>query len=135
MRNAAAQMLIVANKCESMTPVLWKLDCLPIAFHSQYQVLFWTVKALNHLCPGRLKDSFLRYWPLRALCSTREALLVVPSVWQVGTRVTAFAAGAQLLWNSPPPPLGAHQSPSLMSFCQQVKMLAFCDCVWFFHLK
>ena len=67
LQNSAARIVSRTRKYEHITPVLIKLQWLPIKFRIQFKVLLLVYKALNGLAPKYIKELLVPYKPRRHL--------------------------------------------------------------------
>ncbi|XP_062831034.1 probable RNA-directed DNA polymerase from transposon BS [Anolis carolinensis] len=101
----AARFLTGAGYREHTMPLLKQLHWPPINCWAQFKVQVLTYKALNGSGPAYLHDRISPFELVRALRSSREALLLLPppsQVWFMWTRDSAFSAVASHLWNALP---------------------------------
>ena len=123
MQNAAVRIVTHTRKCEHITPVLRKLDWLPIEERIVFKILLLTFKCLNGLAPPYLCDLGTKYVPRRNLRSINGHRLV-----DVGYKLTRygsrlFCAASALLWNALP--LEIRSSDNLLQFKRNLKTYLF----------
>lgn len=102
-QNAAARFLTGTSRREHITPVLSSLHWLPVCFRIDFKLLLFVFYAINGLAPSYLSEILTIRDHGRALRSSGQLLLEVPSsrYKQWGDR--SFAVAAPRLWNRLPP--------------------------------
>ena len=112
-QNAAARLILGGNKFDHATPLLNKLNWLPIPRRIEYKIILLTFKSLHGLAPGYLSDLLKIYNPPRQLRSKNKMLLEVPKTVLKTYGDKAFAYAAPTLWNSLPEELRTTSSIEL----------------------
>ena len=103
---------------EHITPILRKLQWLPVNQRITYKVALLTFKSLQIKQPSYLFDLLIPYQPARNLRSSNQSLLTIPPVkTTVGRR--SFAFSAPTIWNALPATL--RQTTSLSHFRSGLK--------------
>ena len=99
--NAAARLVTMSGKYDSITPVLKELHWLPIQYRIDYKIILQVFKALNGLSPKYLSQK-LTFKENRGLRSDNKNMLKVPKprVKLYGNR--AFSVAGPALWNALP---------------------------------
>ena len=101
MHNAAARLILCRPRTDRATPLLRKLNWLPVARRIQYKILLLSYKITHRHAPFYLCDLLPSYQPTRCLRSSSSNALVVPKTrGKAGD--AAFAVAAPILWNAFP---------------------------------
>ena len=77
-QNSAARFVTRETKFQHITPILKRLQWLPVHTRIEFKILLITFKALNDLTPPYITDILQPYVPSRTLRSATKNLLVVP---------------------------------------------------------
>ena len=119
-QNAAARLVTMTPKSQSVKPVLKRLHWLPVAYRIRFKVAVIVHGCLYGAAPSYLKALLTQYVPNRSLRSCTKCKLVVPKVNQktVGTR--AFRSAGPMIWNELPASLRLIESRS--SFRAKLKV-------------
>lgn len=113
-QNTAARLITGASRSAHISPHLRELHWLPVSYRVRYKIILTTFKALNGLAPEYLTSLLTPYTPGRALRSSNQKLLEVPSYRLKSFGGRSFACSAPRLWNELPPHM--HNIDSLPSF-------------------
>ena len=101
--NAADRLIKVANKYDSITPILKELHWLPIEQRIIFKINLSTFKCLNNLAPPYLKELLSLYRHNRALPSSSDKLRLVTVPYNLKTcGYRSYSVQAPILWNSLP---------------------------------
>ena len=117
--NAAARLIMVANKYDSITPILKELHWLPIEQRIIFNINLITFKCLNNLAPSYLKELLTLYRPNRSLRSSSDNLKLVTVPYNLKT----YGYMAPILWNSLP--FHIRSADSINSFKSKLKTYLF----------
>ena len=124
--NAAAQLIMVENKYDSITPILKELHWLPIEQRIIFKINLITVKCLNNLAPPYLKELLTPrlYRPNRTLRSSSDKLRLVTVPCNLKTYdYRSYSVQAPILWNSLP--FHIRSADSINSFQSKLKTYLF----------
>ena len=101
-QNAAARIVTFTKKTEHITPVLRKLQWLPVQYRIIFKVLPLVYKGLNGLAPAYISELLHYRTSSRLLRPSSQRLLSIPrtSLKTYGNR--AFLAAGPRLWNELP---------------------------------
>ena len=106
-QNAAARLSMDIPKFSHVTPALYELHWLPVAYRIKFKILILTIKSIYRLVPSYLSDLIkVKQKSSYSLRSNNSLLLTVSREKMqptLGGRSFTFAAPA--LWNSLPPNL------------------------------
>ncbi|XP_072021896.1 uncharacterized protein [Amphiura filiformis] len=118
-QNTAARLVLRVSRRDHITPSLKQLHWLPIKQRAIYKILLLAYKALNGMAPEYISDLVELYVPTRALRSSSEFRLSIPSYATkfYGKRSLAYAAAA--LWNTLP--IHIRRASSTSMFKSQLK--------------
>ena len=101
--NAAARLIMVANKYDSITPILKELHWLPVEQRIIFKINLITFKCLNNLAPSYLKELLTLYRPNKTLRSSSDKLRLVTVPYNLKTYgYRSYSVHAPILWNSLP---------------------------------
>ena len=101
MHNAAASLILCRPRTDRATPLLRKLNWLPVAHWIQYNILHLCYKLTHRHVTFYLRYLLPSYQPTRCLCTSTSNSLVVPRTrGKAGD--AAFAVAAPRLWNALP---------------------------------
>ena len=89
-------------KYDHITPVLVRLNWLPVSYRIRFKVLLLTYKALNDLSPEYISELLNMPKYTRNLRSQSQHLLSVPKSRTVTYGDRAFSVCAPKLWNELP---------------------------------
>ena len=122
--NAAARLIMVANKYHSITPILKELHWLPIEQRIIFKINLITFKCLNNLAPPYLKELLTLYRPNRTLRSSSDKLRLVTVPYNLKTYgYRSYSVQAPILWNSLP--FHIRSADSINSFKSKLKTYLF----------
>ena len=122
--NAAARLIMVANKYDSITPILKELHWLPIEQRIIFKINLITFKCLNNLAPSYLKELLTFYRPNRTLRSSSDKLRLVTVPYNLKTYgYRSYSVQAPILWNSLP--FHIRSADSINSFKSKLKTYLF----------
>ncbi len=107
------------KKREHITPVLIKLQWLPVRYRIHYKVLLYVFKALHGLAPEYISDLISLHQSYRSLHSNDQLHLMVPRSRLKCKGDWAFYVAAPRLWNDLP--LSVKSSPTLPVFHSALK--------------
>ena len=98
--NAAARVVCFVPKFDHITPVLFRLHCLPVRYRVTFKILLLVYKALHAKAPAYITcllkaKSVGRY----SLCSNAQDMLVVPKTACKTFGDRAFAKAGSSPWN------------------------------------
>ena len=118
-QNAAARLVIGANRFASSKALLKSLHWLPVRARIQYKIAVLGYRCINGCAPSYLCDLITKYVPIRALRSSHSNDLCVPKIKcnRYGRR--SFMSAAPSVWNQLP--LSLKLSPDLNTFCAELK--------------
>ena len=118
-QNAAARLVIGANRFASSKALLKSLHWLPVRARIQYKIAVLVYRCINGFSPSYLRDLVTKYVPIRALGSSHSNDLCVPKIKcnRYGRR--SFMSAAPSVWNQLP--LSLKLSPDLNTFCAELK--------------
>ena len=85
-----------------ITPVLQKLNWLPVCHRINFKILLLVLKSINGSAPSYLSDLLTAHQPTRALRSANVGLLIVPRSRLKTRGDRAFSIAAPRLWNNLP---------------------------------
>ena len=120
--NAAAKLLMGKRKFDHVTPLLQELHWLPVEYRITYKIALLVYKSLHGQGPIYLQELLHWYSPVRALRSSANLELTVPSrSLAYGTR--AFSYAGPTVWNSLP--LTVKKSNSVDTFKKHLKSYLF----------
>ena len=112
-QNAAARLVTLTPKAQSVKPVLKRLHWLPVAYRIKYKVAVVVHRCIYGTAPGYLRDLLTLYVPKRKLRSSTELNLVVPKVNQKTVGSRAFASAGPQIWNELPTSIRAIESNNI----------------------
>ena len=122
--NAAARLIMVANKYDSITPILKELHWLPVEQRIIFKINLITFKCLKNLAPSYLKELLTPYRPNRTLRSSSDKLRLVTVPYNLKTYgYRSYSVHAPILWNSLP--LHVRSADSINSFKSKLKTYLF----------
>ena len=122
--NAAARLIMVANKYDSITPILKELHWLPIEQRIIFKINLITFKCLNNLAPPYLNELLTLYRPNRTLRSSSDKLRLVTVPYNLKTYgCRSYSVQAPILWNSLP--FHIRSADSINSFKSKLKTYLF----------
>ena len=122
--NAAARLIMAANKYDSITPILKELHWLPVEQRIIFKINLITSKCLNNLAPSYLKELLTLYRPSRTLRSSSDKLRLVTVPYSLKTYgYRSYSVHAPILWNSWP--LHIRSADSIHSFKSKLKTYLF----------
>jgi len=101
-QNSAARILTHTKRCAHITPILYDLHWLPVAYRIKFKILLLTFKSLHGLAPSYLCNMLIPYTPTHSLRSPDSGLLVVPRHRLSSMGGRSFSTIAPKLWNSLP---------------------------------
>ena len=118
-QNTAARLVLRVSRREHITPSLEKLHWLPVQQRAIYKILLLAYKALNGMAPEFISNLVHLYAPTRALRSSSQYRLIVPSSATKFYGDRSFAHAAASLWNNLP--IYIRQASSVSMFKSQLK--------------
>ncbi|KAI2646354.1 putative RNA-directed DNA polymerase from transposon BS [Labeo rohita] len=101
-QNSAARILTHTKRSAHITPILYDLHWLPVAYRIKFKILLLVFKSLNGLAPSYLCNMLVPYIPTRSLRSSDSGLLAVPRYRLSSMGGRSFSVIAPKLWNSLP---------------------------------
>ncbi len=101
-QNSAAKLFTYTKRSAHITPILFSLHWLPVAYRIKYKILLLTFKLLHNLAPWYLCELLLPYTPTRSLRSSDSCLLSIPQYRLASMWGRSFSVAAPKLWNSLP---------------------------------
>ncbi|KAK6179717.1 hypothetical protein SNE40_012018 [Patella caerulea] len=119
LQNSAARLITGSSKFNHITPILFNLHWLPIAYRIDYKILLLTFKCLNGLAPVYLSQLLNQYQPNRQLRSSSDNWLLCESNAKSSAGERSFAVKAPKLWNKLP--LTVRSCESLQTFKSNLK--------------
>ena len=127
--NAAARLIFLSRKFDSVTPLLREIHWLRFPERINYKLALLVFKCLNGLAPSYLASEFCCVADTESrqrlrLASTAE--LIVPRVCRATIGGRAFPVAAAHAWNSLPPSVTS--SSSLTVFKSRLKTELFTRC-------
>ena len=91
-QNAAARVIAKAGRRDHISPILFKLHCLPVEFRIKYKVLLLTYRALHGLAPTYITALLVPYTPPRTLRSRTAFGSPKVQTYRLGARSFETAA-------------------------------------------
>lgn len=122
-QNAAARVVSLSRKYDHITPVLYRLNWLPVEQRIEFKLLLLTFKALHNTAPSYLRELIEPYVPSRSLRSSNLNFLSKPVFKLKSYGKRSFSCAAPELWNSLP--LNIRSVNSLSTFKKLVKTWLF----------
>ncbi|XP_073677283.1 uncharacterized protein [Garra rufa] len=101
-QNSAARILTHTKHSAHITPILYGLHWLPVAYRIKFKILLLAFKSINGLAPSYLCNILVLYIPIRSLRSSDSGLLAVPRYHLSSMGGRSFSVIAPKLWNSLP---------------------------------
>lgn len=101
-QNAAAHLLTRKKQHDHIPPVLASLHWLPVIFRIQFKILLLDFKSLQGKTPDYSTELLHQHAPVRALRSTSQLLLDVPTSRLKTRGDRAFSVAALILWKALP---------------------------------
>ena len=123
-QNSAARLITRTSKRDHITPALFSLHWLPVAYRIQFKILVYVYRALNDLAPSYLADMIQLYSPSRTLRSQNKLLLAAncrTKLKTIGDR--SFQVAGPKLWNELP--IDIRSSKDLVTFKRNLKTYFF----------
>ena len=101
LQNSAARLIHHIPRRNHITPILKKLNWLPVKYRVEFKIALLSFKILNGLAPQYLMDMVRIHKPTRVLRSSSKNLLVVPRIHnKYGSR--SFSYACPVIWNGLP---------------------------------
>ena len=98
----AAQLVTRSSKYNHITPLLQKLNWLPVSYRVIFKILLLVYKARRGLCPGYVSELLQERKSSRVLRSSSLGLLATPTSRTKTYGDRAFSVCAPKLWNGLP---------------------------------
>ena len=101
LQNSAARIICHVPRRNHITPILRKLNWLPVKYRVEFKIALLSFKILNGLAPQYLFNMVQIYRPTRSLRSSSKNLLVIPRINnKYGSRSLSYAL--PVVWNGLP---------------------------------
>ena len=114
-QNAAARLVTMTPKTESVRPVLKRLHWLPVAYRIKFKIAVIIHRCLYGTAPSYLRSMLTRYVANRNLRSSTQCGidLVVPRAKQKTVGNRAFCIAGPTLWNELPSSIRSIESNNI----------------------
>ena len=123
MLNTAARIVTLTRKYDSITPIMFKLHCLPFNSRIIFKLLLLVYKALNGKAPSYSSSLLSHRKCSRSLRSSGQELLTVPMAKQKTYGDRTFSIAAPRQWKNLP--FRIRKSPSIAIFKRHLKTYLF----------
>ena len=101
LQNSAARLITRSSRYDHITPVLFGLHWLPVAFRVKFKVALMTFKAINRLAPPYIAELIQLKRPVRNLRSASDAtMLQTVRTRTVNFGDRRFSVAAPTIWNA-----------------------------------
>ena len=124
LQNAAARLIMMKSKRDSISEILKSLHWLPVRQRIHFKICLMVYKCLNGKGPQYLQELLQNRPHTRTLRSSSQNLLLVPKMRTETFGKRAFVYAGPKLWNELP--LHIRDSDSLIDFKKKLKTFLFC---------